>query len=172
MAKMFFLVENGSGDDRGCSIVIGPEDANLKKLHKEFRSVDNRPSPKHKLHAAETWDTGSFATWLVKNKGFSQPDNAKVFYVDEYKQDEHVQEFKAIRNDPNTPKSLDEVKAKIEAIKKAMKNPRVKPADSPSLMTKGWLVYDEGTVPEACCHIQIPLDRLRGHADALEIQTD
>jgi chromatin segregation and condensation protein Rec8/ScpA/Scc1 (kleisin family) len=132
--KNYALFQDDGDTNKGVSFVCGPNNANLKELHKEFRELDIFEESQYIF---ETWDTYSFASWLVKFKGFSMYNDFEIFDVDEYKTDELIERYDEIRNNPDTPKSLKEAKDKIKQLKKNYKNPKVLPADDPSISCKG-----------------------------------
>lgn len=154
--KLYILAENGTEmDNRGVSIVEGPDDSDLKKLHEEFRNIDYSDKP-DEVHVVETWETKAFTTWLIKNKNFKRP-KANVFYVDDWEVEEKINRYKALRENPKTSKSYEEAMEKIEKIKKDMKNPSVLRADDPSMLTLGWIVQD-GQIEETVQCVQLPLE--------------
>lgn len=156
--KIFVLCENGyEEDNRGVTIVFGPPKSNLKKLHAEYRALGYRKYKLKELHAVETSETLGFADWLIANKGFAAPKDVGVFYVDVYKEEEHIKEYNEIRENPETPKTVAEAKEKIAAIMKTMKKPIVQQADDIKLRILQWLVYDADD-DEKVQYIRLPLE--------------
>jgi len=158
--KIFIIAEDGSEkDERGVSVLEGPAESNIKKLHEEFRTKYIFRGKPESIHAVETWETKNFASWLVANKKFKHP-NEEVFYVDAWKEEEEIHEYKELRLNPSVPQTLSEAMARIEEIKKSMKNPRVLPADDPTLLAKGWVVID-GDIEETAKYILMPVEFIK-----------